>query len=53
VAALIWSRNPNFTNDEVLAKLLESTDNIDDKNPKFRGLMGSGRINALKAVQQN
>jgi subtilisin family serine protease len=53
VAALIWSRNPSLTNQEVLNKLLESTDNIDEKNPRFRGLMGSGRINALKAVEAN
>ncbi|MFZ4714923.1 MAG: S8 family serine peptidase [Bacteriovoracaceae bacterium] len=51
VAALIWSHNPNFTADEVKAKLFESADKIEAKNPKYIGLLGAGRINALKALQ--
>jgi thermitase len=52
VAALIWSHNPNFSRDEVLKKLLESTDNIDAKNKsKYHGQLGSGRVNALKALK--
>lgn len=51
IAALIWSRNPNFTRQEVLNKLYNSVDNIDDKNRKYKGMLGAGRVNALKAVK--
>jgi len=51
VAALIWSRNPNFTLDEVREKLYNSADNIDAKNKKYKGLLGAGRINAFNAVK--
>jgi subtilisin family serine protease len=51
VAALIWSRNPNFTMDEVKEKLYKSADNIDKKNKRFKGMLGAGRINALNAVK--
>jgi thermitase len=52
VAALIWSHNPNFSRQEVIAKLLESADNIDEVNKKrFRGLLGAGRVNASKAMR--
>jgi subtilisin family serine protease len=51
VAALIWSRNPNFTADEVRNKLYDSADNIDSKNKKYKGLLGAGRINSFNAVK--
>lgn len=51
VAALIWSHNPNFSREEVIAQLLRSADNIDKKNKRFKGLLGSGRVNAFKALK--
>lgn len=51
VAALIWSHNPNFTAAEVKAKLFSSADSIEEKNPRYKGLLGVGRINAFKALQ--
>lgn len=51
VAALIWSANPNFTDEEVRQKLYESADNIDSKNFWYRNKLGHGRINALNAVK--
>ncbi len=50
VAALIWSHNKDLTRDQVLAKLYAGVDNIDDKNPKYIGQLGSGRINSFKAL---
>ena len=44
-AALIWSANPSWTRDQVIAYLLATTDNIDAANPAYVGLLGSGRIN--------
>jgi subtilisin family serine protease len=52
VAALIWSKNPTFTRDQVLATLYGTADDIDELNSEDypAGYMGAGRINALKAV---
>lgn len=50
VAALIRSKNPDLSNAQVRTILESSTDNIDAKNPGFVGLLGKGRLNALRAV---
>lgn len=51
VAALIWSHNPNFTGEEVKQRLYDSADNIDDKNKKYVGKLGAGRVNAFNALK--
>ena len=53
VAALIWSQNPTWTRDMVVAQLLGSTDNIDSVNTKYVGKLGSGRVNSLRALTEN
>jgi hypothetical protein len=50
VAALIWSANPKWTREQVVAQLYGTTDSIDHANPGFEGGMGTGRANALRAV---
>ncbi len=50
VAALIWSQHPEWTAAQVRSKLLSSADNIDSLNPTYAGKLGSGRVNAFKAV---
>lgn len=50
VAALIWSIHPEWSKEQVAAKLYASCDNIDNVNGKFANLLGAGRINTLKAV---
>ena len=50
VAALIWSAHPNWTRDQVAAQLFGTCDNIDHKNSQYKGLLGAGRVNTLKAV---
>ena len=51
VAALIWSSHLNFSDLEVLDKLYQSADDLGDKNSSYKGLLGAGRVNALKAVE--
>lgn len=51
VAALIWSRNPDLTNLQVRKCIESTTDNIDPLNPGFGGLLGTGRLNAHKALR--
>jgi parallel beta-helix repeat protein len=50
VAALIWSRFPNMTRDQVWARLQYSADDLGE--PGFDVYYGFGRVNARKAVEQ-
>ena len=52
VAALIWSHHPSWTASQVKTQLLAATDNIDALtcNTSYAGKLGSGRINASKAI---
>ncbi|MBU4487316.1 MAG: S8 family serine peptidase [Candidatus Delongbacteria bacterium] len=53
VASLILSLAPGvFTNQEVRDILSSTTDYIDDKNPTYAGLLGTGRLNANAALNE-
>ena len=51
VAALIISNYPEVSVQEVVARLLQTTDDISGANPSYEGLLGTGRLNAYKAVR--
>ena len=51
-AALIWSANPTWTRDQVAAQLLGTADAIDNLNPGYEGLLGSGRVNSNRALNE-
>jgi subtilisin family serine protease len=55
LAGLIISKfgGPGLTPAIVRARILETADDIDALNPAFAGLLGSGRINAFSALQEN
>ena len=49
--ALIWSKYPSWTKEQVISRLISTTDNIDAVNKKWiRGKLGSGRVNLEKAL---
>ena len=50
VAALLWSYRPGWTREQVAAQILGTADPIDTQNPGFAGLLGSGRVNAYRAL---
>lgn len=50
VVGLVLSINPRLTSDEVREVLVTSVDDISAINPDLDGLLGTGRINAFKAV---
>jgi subtilisin family serine protease len=52
LAGLIWSKNKTLTNAQVRKIIEATTDNIDSLNPGFVGLLGTGRINAYRAVSK-
>ncbi|MCJ8278074.1 MAG: S8 family serine peptidase [Bdellovibrionales bacterium] len=52
VAALIWSQNPNWSRDQVVAQLLGTADNIDSLNPEYVNKLGAGRVNSYRALTE-
>lgn len=52
VAALVLSHYPGvFTREELIEILLESSDDVDTDNPTYAGKLGTGRVNALGALE--
>lgn len=53
VAALLVSYSPGtFSRSQILQAILSSTDNINHLNPLYNNQLGTGRLNAYKAVEQ-
>lgn len=54
-AALIVSRygGPGFSPDVLRARLVQTADPIDHLNPEYAGMLGSGRLNAFAALQED
>ncbi len=50
LAALVWSTAPHLTNHQVRDIIEGTCDSVNAANPGFAGLLGSGRINARRAV---
>lgn len=50
--ALIRSQNPSWTNAQVINQLKATCDNIDAQNPGKEGLLGAGKINAYRALNE-
>jgi hypothetical protein len=48
--ALMYTVNPKLTPTEVSEIIYESAENIDNKNEKFAGLLGAGKLNAFKTL---
>lgn len=51
LAGLLRSKVPGLTSVEVRDIIIASAENIDAQNPSYVGLLGTGRINALAALQ--
>ena len=52
VAALIWSKNPEWTRNQVAAQLMGTADNIDEANPNRINELGSGRVNSYRSLSE-
>lgn len=50
-ALLIKSLMPSFTSVEIDSLLMATADNLDALNPNYMGLLGTGRVNVLNAIQ--
>ena len=52
LAALIKSQHQDWGPTEIMRQIFLTADNIDNLNPKYVGQLGSGRINAYRAVTE-
>ncbi len=52
LCGLIKSYHPDWDNYQIAAQAILSADNLDAKNPSYIGKLGSGRINALRALTE-
>ncbi|HGY57292.1 MAG TPA: T9SS type A sorting domain-containing protein [Caldithrix abyssi] len=50
LAGLVFSMDPSLSNSTVRSLIEDNTDYIDDVNPSYAGLLGSGRINSYKTL---
>ncbi|MFD2521196.1 S8 family serine peptidase [Emticicia soli] len=46
----VWSVRPTLSQQELENLIKNTSDNLDAQNPAYAGMLGSGRVNALKAV---
>ena len=51
--ALVKTKWPAYTADQVMQRVRVTCDNIDGVNPEFRGQLGYGRLNVLQALTKN
>lgn len=52
VLGLIRSQHPEWNVVKAYYQLVGTADNIDSKNPQYKGQLGSGRINAYRALTE-
>jgi len=50
LAALVKAHEPGITNAQIIERLRQSADNIDSLNPGYGGKLGTGRVNAARAL---
>ena len=50
IAALVKGIHPNWTGLQVGEQIRVSADDVDGRNPAFRGKIGTGRVNAYRAM---
>ncbi|MCB2222361.1 MAG: S8 family serine peptidase [Bacteroidetes bacterium] len=47
---LLKSYHPTWTNDQLITRIISTADSIDWLNPQYQNKLGSGRINAFRAL---
>ncbi len=50
LAALLRVAHPDWSNQAIVDTIIATTDDVDALNPDYAGQLGSGRINALRAL---
>lgn len=52
IAALVKSYHPSWTNDQIVSQIVNTANDIYPKNPSYIGDLGSGRVNAYRALAE-
>ena len=52
LCALVKSAMPELSPADIIFRVVETTDNIDAQNPAYVGQLGSGRVNAYRALTE-
>lgn len=52
LVGLVRSQHPEWTAVQAMYQVVGTADNIDNKNPEYSGLLGSGRINGYRAATE-
>ncbi len=52
LAGLTSAMFPQYSNTQVIDRILNSCDNIDTLNPQYAGQLGAGRVNAYKTLDK-
>ena len=52
LCGLVKSHHPDWTNNQIIRQVVLTADNIDHLNPQYDGALGSGRINAHRALTE-
>ncbi|NOY60437.1 MAG: S8 family serine peptidase [Calditrichaeota bacterium] len=52
LAGLIKSYQPDLSAADIVFRIVETADNIDNLNPNYAGKLGNGRINAYRALTE-
>lgn len=50
-AMMVWSHNPSWTRDQVIARMVGLADDISAQNPTIALELGGGRVNTYKAMR--
>lgn len=53
VAMLVWSQNPTWTRDQVIARMVGLADDISAQNSGIENELGGGRVNSFKASRSD
>ncbi|MBN1997602.1 S8 family serine peptidase [candidate division KSB1 bacterium] len=53
LAGLLRSYDPKKSAADIVFQITETADNIDFLNPAYRGKLGTGRVNAVRALQES
>ncbi len=51
VIALLWSEKPDLSAQRIISVLQSTSTNLDNENPSYTGMLGSGLINARAALE--
>ncbi len=52
IVAMAKKKHPDFSNLKLIELIKATTDNIDTLNPDYKGSLGTGRVNAYKALTE-